>query len=275
MSNKHLHLTDKTPFMEKTQFIKGKVKIVSKQTGNTLFEAFEPIKREGDNKVILPGSIQAAMKFFPDIVPPIMTPTYNSIMGLDGMMALSNTEQHNTRVCLFAVGTDGCGKENSQVMDVDYTKWIAPASLLPFRYVPATADVTGDDREKYFGRKALGSYIAYYFKAFDSEPECNIVYNNGTIMDENVYSTDNTTGGSVYVEMKMSIEAGELREYLKSTVGLTGAVINSISLLTAYPKTINGYTYYQDIRPMTKYNFSNIPISEEGLALDIIYDLYF
>lgn len=273
MSN--LHFTDRNPVEDKAQFIKGKVRIVSKQTGNTLFEEFVPIERNGDNKVIIPGSIQAAMKFFPDVVPPIMTPTYNNVMGLDGPMALTATEQRNTRICLFAMGTDGCGKENSQVIDVDYTKWIAPASLLPFRYVPSTGDISADMRTKYFGRKALGSNIAYYFKAFDAAPEMHVVYNNGTTIDENLYNTDNTTGGVVYVEMKMSIEAAELREYLKATTGLTGAVVNSISLLTAYPKEINGYTYYQDIRPMTKYNFSNIPISEEGLELDIIYDLYF
>lgn len=258
---------------------KGHVRIYSKQTGNLLFEEIQHNKpeREGDNKVITPGSILAARKFFPGLVPTVLTPSYNSALGLDGIMSLTNTEEINTSVCLFALGTDGCGKENSQVIDVDYTKWIDPGSLVPFKYQPSTNDLTADQRELYFGRKTISSSnrIAYYFKGFNTTPELHIQYTDGTSMDENLYTTDNNMGGEVYVEMKMSVEPEDCREYFKQTVGLNEANINSISLLTAYPKVIDGNTYYQSIRPMTKYNFSNIPLLDETLGWDIIYDLYF
>lgn len=262
---------------------RGHVKIYSKQTGRLLFEGLHngnglpnPVN-EGDNKVIVPGSILAARKFFPNLVPSVLTPSYNSALGLDGIMSLTNTEEINASVCLFAVGTDGCGKENSQVIDVDYTKWIDPSSLVPFKYQPTTSDISADMRNLYFGRKDISGSgrIAYYFKGFNTTPELHVQYIDGTSMDENLYTTDNAMGGEVYVEMKMSIEPEDCREFFRQTVGLNEANINSISLLTAYPKTMNGYTYYQSIRPMTKYNFSNIPLLDETLGWDIIYDLYF
>ena len=268
---------------DSSKFVKrGHVRIFSRQTGNLLFEGLhngsgleEPIE-DGDNKVIVPGSILAARKFFPNIVPSVLTPSYNSALGLDGIMSLTNTEEINASVCLFALGTDGCGKENSQVIDVDYTKWINPVSLVPFKYQPKTNDLSAEQRKLYYGRKDISgaNRIAYYFKGFNADPEIHTQYIDGTSMDENLYTTDNTVGGEVYVQMKMSVEPEDCREFFKQTVGLNEANINTISLLTAYPKVVDGYTYYQSIRPMTKYNFSNIPLSDETLGWDIIYDLY-
>ena len=268
--------SDKQVTKDSSKFIKkGHVKIYSRYTGKLLFEGIQRPTREGNNKVIVPGSIAAARKFFPNLKPTIVTPSYNDALGLDNSQSITNTEEINCGICLFALGTDGCGAENSQVFDVDYTKWIKPGSLVPFKYQPATNDLTAAQRKVFFGRKNGADRIAYYFKGFNGEPELHIQYVDGTEMDENVYTTDNNMGGEVYVSSKMSVEADECREFFKQTTGLSSAQINTISLLTAYPKTINGYTYYQSIRPITKYNFSNISLTDETLGLDIIYDLYF
>lgn len=279
INNKTMKFTDRQVNRDYSLIKKGHVKIYSKQTGNLLFEGLDSsnLRNEGDNKVIVPGSILAARKFFPQLVPSVITPSYNDALGLDSFQSLTTTEEINSSICLFAVGVDGCGEENSQVFDVDYTKWIDPTSLVPFKYQPATADLSADDRNVYFGRKTVtgSDRIAYYFKAFNSEPELKIQYVDGTSMDENLYTTDNNMGGEVYVEMKMSIEPSDCRDFPKETTGINSAKINTISLLTAYPKTINGYTYYQSIRPMTKYNFPNEPLIDETKGLDIVYDLYF
>ena len=278
MSNKTMKLTD----IQKTHDIgkmirRGHVKIFSKKTGNLLFEGLDrKLESEGDNKVIVPGSILTARKFFHSIVPSINTPSYNTALGLDGIMSLTTSEEIDSEICLFCVGTDGCGVENSQVIDVDYTKWIDPASLIPFQYRPSNSDLSAEQRKKFFGRKTTNNgMFAYYFKAFDTQPEIHIEYLDGTSMDENLYSTDNPYGGEVYVTMKMSVDAGECRDYFKTTTGINSARMNTISLCTAYPKTINGYTYYQSIRPVTKYNFSNKTLIDENDGFDIIYDLYF
>ena len=276
-----LHFTDIQVSKDASKFFKkGHVKIFSKNSGKMIFEGIHyPQNKvnEGDNKVILPGSILAARKFFPKLVPNIVTPSYNEALGLDGIMSLTTTEEINSSVCLFALGNDGCGVENSQVYDVNYTKWISPNNLVPFKYQPSNNDLTATQRKLYHGRKNMNdtNRIAYFFKAFDNEPTMHIQYIDGTSMDENVYNTDITMGGEVYVEMNMSIEPTDCREFAKQTTGLNSANINSISLLTAYPKELNGYTYYQSIRPLTKYNFPTEPLIDEEKGFDIVYDLYF
>lgn len=285
MNKRTIKFTDiQTPKDSGKLIKRGHVRIYSKQTGNLLFEGLhsgsgmdDTLINEGDNKVIVPGSILAARKFFPELIPTVVTPSYNDSLGLDSIQSLTTTEEINASICLFAVGTDGCGEENSQVIDVDYTKWIDPISLVPFKYQPSTADLSAEERNLYFGRKTItgANRIAYYFKGFNSTPELKVQYTDGTSMDENLYTTDNNMGGEVYVEMKMSIEPEDCRDYPKETTGINSAKVNTISLLTAFPKTINGYTYYQSIRPMTKYNFPNEPLIDETKGFDIIYDLYF
>ena len=81
---------------------KGHVRIYSKQTGRILFEGLHNGSgiinpdHEGDNKVIVPGSILAARKFFPELVPAVVTPSYNDALGLDSIQSLTTTEEINS-----------------------------------------------------------------------------------------------------------------------------------------------------------------------------------
>lgn len=231
------------------------------------------------NKVILPGSAYTASKWFKNLVIPTKTPTYNSVLGLDKVATVTPEEEINSNyVFLFAVGTDGCGPEASQKYDVDYTKWIAPESLIPFRYQIYDNDISKSMRTKYFGRKEMlaNDRIAYYFKAFDAEPsELKQLYVDGTPIDQNIYTSDNPMDAETYVELKMSITNRDCRDYFVATTGINDAKVNSISLLSAVPKTIDGYIYYQNIRPVTKLNFNNIPLIDETVGVDITYQIFF
>lgn len=228
------------------------------------------------NKVIIPGSQFTAMKHF-GINAPIKLPTYNSTLGLDAIQAVTDREEREATVVLFAVGTDGCGPESSQVYDVDYTKWIAPESLVPFRYVFDDNDLSAAMREKYFGRKKVTGTdkIAYYFKAFETAPVMYQQYIDGTPIDENVFISDNTMDVETYVELKLSITKEDCREFFESTTGINDAKVNTVSLLTAVPKVIDGYTYYQSIRPLTKLNFSNESLIDLTKGIDITYHIYY
>lgn len=228
------------------------------------------------NKVIVPGSYYTASKHF-GINPPIKLPTYNATLGLDGVQALTDREEREALVVLFAVGIDGCGPESSQVYDVDYTKWISPESLVPFRYVFDDNDLSATLRQKYFGRKKIGGTdkIAYYFKAFETTPTMHQQYIDGTPIDENIYVSDNDMDVETYVELKLTITKDDCREFFSATTGINDAKINTISLLTAYPKEMNGYTYYQGIRPLTKLNFPNESLIDLTKGIDITYHIYY
>lgn len=235
-----------------------------------------PLFTKKPNKVIVDGSMFTAMKYF-NMLPVVNLKDYNTAIGLDNIDPLTSTEQLNTSVVLFCMGLDGCGPEQSQVYDVNYTKWISPENLVPFRFELADHDLSDADREIYFGRKEVPALnrIAYYFKAFDTTPVMYAQYVDGTPIDENIYISENTNEVEVYVEMKMSITKEDCRDYFVATSGIKDAKVSSISLLAGYPKTYNGKTYYQGVRPITKYNFSSEPLSDLTKGIDIVYDLYY
>lgn len=249
----------------------GYVTAINHETGEVIFKQLP-------NMITTAGSAFAAAKIW-NITPDIWTPTYNNYLGLDHTV---NEPYPNPgvraeeKVFLFAVGIDGCGAEASQVYKVDPTKWINRDNLIPFRYVNSNNDLGDEMREKYFGKKTLvNGKTAYYFKAFDTEPIFVQQYSDGTPIGTDIY--DNTRKDEVenYIELRMSITKEDCRDFFISTVGIQSAKINSISLLTAWKKVIDGYVYYQDIRPYTKYNFSNEHLIEISKGIDFIYQLYY
>lgn len=246
--------------------MRGEALITNPATGKTVFRK---------NKIILPGSILTATKLF-DVSSPVTTPSYNTALELDNTLSTTDPET-DPKVFLFAVGIDGCGSESSQVYDVDYSKWIAPESLVPFRYQPITNDLSDSMRETYFGRKTfmdLG-YIAYYFKKFDQDPVFNIQYVDGTPVDNNIYTSSNDNEVEAYVELIFSVSKEDCRDFFMETTGITTANISSISLLSAWAKEINGQIYYQDIRPITKLNIPKEPLQDLSKGLNIVYHIYF
>lgn len=269
MNNKNLILFDSSNNKDRASIIK-KTDIVARIHGT------DKVLFRRSNKVIIPGSYYTACKHF-GIAPAVKLPTYNTSLGLDNVQALTNNEELGALVVLFAVGTDGCGPESSQVYDVDYTKWIAPDSLVPFRYVYKDNDLSDSAREKYFGRKAITGTdkIAYYFKAFETTPVMFQQYVDGTPIDSNIYISDNNTDVETFVELNLAITKEDCREFFEATTGIKDAKVNTISLLTAVPKEIDGYTYYQGIRPLTKLNFPNESLIDTTKGIDITYHIYY
>lgn len=266
--NKQMILFDKNH--NKDNAIIHKTDIIIKVAGT------DTVLFRGHNKVILPGSYYTASKHF-NIEPPVTLDSYNIALGLEEIQALTTAEKRGALVSLFAVGTDGCGPENSQVFDVNYASWIDPNSLVPFRYVYDDNDLSDDMREKYFGRKKITGTdkIAYYFKAFETKPVMHIQYIDGTPIDKNVFISDNDTEVETYVELNLSITKDDCREFFDATTGINTAKINTISLLTAVPKVVNGYTYYQEIMPLTKLNFPNESLIDLTKGIDITYHIYY
>lgn len=231
----------------------------------------------GHNKVILPGAGFLARAMFDIPNYEEITPSYNTALGLENTVYETPDSLHKT--FLFCVGTDGCGREMSQVFDVDYGKWCAPENLVPFRYELYSEDLDITLREVYFGRKEIGDRIAYYFKAFESEPVFYQQYVDGTPIDSNVYTSNKTEEIESYVELRLAVTKEDCRDYFIQTTGINDARINTISLCTAWRKTFeeNGQNiiYMQDVRPITKLNYSSEPLIDLSKGLDIIYHVYF
>ena len=159
---------------------------------------------------------------------------------------------------------------------VKYTKRIAPSGdLVPFRYQLKQNDLSDEMRAVYFGRKELSDRYAYYFKAFESEPKMYMRYVDGTIIDENLYDSQNETDAETFVEMSLRITKDDFRDYFRATTSINDAKINSISLLFGWYTESGGYKWYQDVIPLTQLNIPNESLIDLTKGIDITYHIYF
>ena len=226
------------------------------------------------NKITLAGAGFMARSMF-DLSDPEITPSYNNALVLDNTINTTGPGKTN-RTYLFCVGIDGCGRENSQVYAEDYKHWIDADHIAPFQYRPITKDLTDSQRKSiYMGRKTLASYYAYYFKKFDTDPILSQQFTDGTPIDSTIYSTTSTLEVQTVVTIQMSVTPDDCRDYFIETTGINDARINSISLCTAWYKTIDNFPVYQDIRPITRLNFPNECLIDLNKGITITYLVYF
>lgn len=269
-----INQNDVVNILSDSSSLKTSIEIRNAETGETIFKDLH-------NKVIVSGSGLVARKLF-TLNEPEVTPTYNDRLGiLTPIGEYTNTidprtdaNENNPKVLLFCIGLDGCGTENSQVYPVNYTKWIAPDMLIPFRYPLAAADLSDALRETYFGRVETGDHVAYYFKRFDGDPVLVQQYVDGTPIDGNVFESAKADSAETYVEIVLKVTKEDIRDYFVATTGIDSAKINSISLCYAWPVEIDNHLYFNDIRPLTKLNIPNEPMIDITKGIDIIYHVY-
>lgn len=247
--------------------IKGTNVLITDDLGNTVARK--------SNKVLVSGSLFTMSKHF-DSELPIILPNYNDALGLDYSDHDTNVEYRpDQKVYLFAVSNDGAGPETSQKLDVNYKVWTDPSKLIPFRYIPIGTRLSDDEREVYFGQKTGSTHISYYFKAFESAPVAYAQYIDGTPADNDLYTSSNTLEVQIFEELRLRITKDDLREWMTMYTGPVDSKISSIMLLTAYKKEVDGYTYYQNIQPLTKLNITAEDMSDDTKGLDIIYHIYY
>ena len=247
----------------------------------------DPVTKEvlfkAHNKVVGAGGDMVARKLF-DIAKdtsPIVIPSYNDELSIpdpgpedpDAVYDYTSATEDDPKVLLFAIGTDGCGTEGSQIFAVDYNSRIAPEAIITFRYVMASNDLSDETQESYAGRKEDGDYIAYYFKRFTSGPELHEQYLDGTPIEGNVYTSGQDY--EIYVETVLTITKDEAREFFIATTGIDECRFNTMSLLYAYPRRVGGKDYFLGVRPLTKLNISNEYLIDVTKGVEIIYHTYF
>ena len=270
---------------------KTHVVITNHDTGEIIFE--------GCNKVIFPGSEFTAKSHF-DISAESVVSSYSELMNLDqdAITTSKDIDGAKEKIYLFCVGTDGCGPESSQKYPVNYTKAMLPSNLVddptlgymvPFRFM-ATGNILDKDtafRSKYFGRRleTIGTtgatYIAYYFKKFETSPVLVRQYADGTTItkESDIYHSSKTDEAQCYIQLKLRITNEDCRDYFAQTIGANAARWNTLSLCTGIPATYtsNGvtYNYYKNITPFAKLNIGNENLIDASKQYDISYQLYY
>lgn len=250
---------------------KGYVEIYDKKSKELLFKGF--------NKIMLPGSEFTPMRLFNFSSNQFVTPTYNNYLDLDQ----SHDHTHNDltlnyKVYLFCMGTSGCAIGSQLKREVSNKSWILPKDLVPFQYVAMNSDISDIYRKIYFGRKTdtHTRMISYYFKTFDANPILTREFEDGSPWAEDVYSDESTLKANVKVSLTMTVNESDGRSWFEKTVGITDARFNTIEVLAGWPEVgSDGFTYYQDVRPITRLNFPNRALSELNDSFEIKYTFYF
>lgn len=238
---------------------------------------------ELENKVLAAGSAYVASEHFDfgENIPPYpVTPSYNKALNLENSSPEGTTPSNSRKIYLFCIGTDGCGETSAQQYEVDYTKWLKPADMIPFRYT--ASDLNLDERAKYFGKAqevdsngALTGYSLYYFKAFETDPLWIQTRIDGSPLSPSMYDDDITkTPVQSYVQLKLMVTPEDAREWFKAK-DIRNGYINTISLLQGWYTEIGGHRYYQDIHPVTKLNFPTEYLIDPTKGLDITYDIFY
>ena len=257
-----------------------KVEIFSDKDGQVKLEW------QGSNMMTLAGGgfLARSLFDFNDSVTEV-TPSYNTALNLEKTIPSESAQTAPIKVFGFCVGNDGCGKEVSQVYAVKYASWIRPVwnefnqGILPFQYRESDDDLTSEEREIYFGRKILPSFYAYYFKKFSSDPVFTQQYTDGTPIDSNVYDDSKDMDVETVVTMVLELTKSDCRGVFY--YGQNGSTINdaswsSLSLVMGWPYVdADGYTYYQQIRPLTRINSPLNQLVDLRSSYTIRYSVYF
>ena len=202
--------------------------------------------------------------------------TINEIMGVanDG----TNPPSTNNFVCLFGVGTGGCGESPSSVKPVGaHEREIM--NMIPIRMVQTELPY-----EKYWFRKSLtvdsGMYHAYYLKSFENI-SAKVLWKDapdnedGSTVDiRDVYLTSRSEAIESFVEMTLRIDRNDCKEYFELMGNVEVARINSIGLFTGVRGTLaSGKEEYRDVQLFSKINFVN-ELMQMDKSMNIIYRVY-
>lgn len=298
-----MNIKDINNFKDKLNIIGNgipkKTKIIMKdhETGEVL--------KELENKILVPGSQITACKVF-GLEQAVVFPTYNTELELENSLPpFPTTQPYNEPiVCLWCAGRSGAGSTDNEINVVSNTDRVDPTlelgtlnqyvDIVPFRYVDPENDLDEDDREYYYGRKVFSTEetggapkVAYFFKAFDTDPQLHVRYLDGTEVTDAIWKVVSSQQVETYVEMRLSVTKQDFRDYFDDVLGWDNADISTISLLLAwYDDTIAEnpedpdelkiyYRWYQDIIPYSKFNFGQEKLMDLNRAIDFNYQVYF
>lgn len=227
----------------------------------------------GHNELVLPGAIFIAEKLL-NVTAPIKPKTLNQDLGI---ATNEETQPHGKRlehvICLFGVGTGGCGTNFDTVVPVKF-KERKLESLIPLRYVPTDNDLTSNEKQKYFMKKTNNGHYEYYLKKFEIDPTIKVEYDepgNPSVPP----NFDEVSGDKIinnYMQFNIKISKDDVREYFKAVGGgLNKARINTLGLYIGYPSDEGEF---KGVQLFSKINFNNEPLDNETKELNIIYRIY-
>lgn len=231
---------------------------------------------EEENQIVLGGALFILEKVF-GVEPNLFVDYLNNMMGVatDGM---SLELYADTFVCLFGVGTGGCGDSIRSVKDVNFTEREI-FEMIPFRITDE--DLNPGEVNKYFFKQEKDNKTHYYLKAFEQQPVIRALWKDSDDQDEdgseveaNVHESTRTEPIETFVEMILKVSKKDIREYFELYGDIEQCRINSIGLFTGAKRTlIDGTEDYQQVKLFSKLNIPNEMLTLKK-DLTIVYRIY-
>jgi len=257
--------------VENTQgkVLKTKIIGLDSLTGDKLFEE--------ENQIVLGGALFILEKLF-NVEAPINVAYLNDIMGICVNNPIEELYPKETKVCLFGVGTGGCGDASRSVVDVKYYEREI-FDMIPFRITDE--ELAGSDAEKYwFKRYEMDGKVSYFLKSFEHDPEIKVLWKDGEEGEDGsevasgVHTTTRTEPIETFVEMVLKINKKDCREFFEINGDIEAARINSIGLFTGILSTNErGVPEYKQVKLFSKLNIPNemLVLSKD---ITIVYRIY-
>lgn len=233
--------------------------------GNKLFEE--------ENKTVLGGAFTVIEKVF-NTPTPFKVETLNQIHGVATGPA---DEGADNFVCLFGIGTGGCGDTIGSIVDVKYPEREIN-KMIPFRVV--NKPLSDEEKKVYWFKKNLGdTYDAYYLKTFQSiTSKClwddGVNGEDGSQVSSDVHTLNRLDPINTFVEMTLRIDKKDAREWFNYKGNVETPRVNSIGLFSGVKCTLdNGVEEYKDVRLFSKLNIEN-EILQLSKGITLVYRIY-
>lgn len=249
--------------------LKTKIVGLDTLTGDKLFEE--------ENQIVLGGALFILEKVF-NVEAPFSVGFLNDIMGICTNSPIEEIYPRETGVCLFGVGTGGCGDASRSVVDVKYQEREI-MDMIPFRITDE--ELTGTDINKYwFRRHEADGKTSYFLKSFEYQPEIKVLWKDGqegedgSEVSSGVHNSERTEPIETFVEMILKINKKDCREFFEINGDVEAARINSIGLFTGVLSTDeNGVPEYKQVKLFSKLNIPNemLVLSKD---ITIVYRIY-
>jgi hypothetical protein len=228
------------------------------------------------NMIVLGGSLYTLFRLFgvtSDLTVANLEDIYSDVK-LENELSPSTDAINNKHICLFGVGSGGCGEVSTNVYPVKYHSRELD-SMIPLRQT-ANALSTEDASKYWFKRKVTVNGVqktAYMLKTFEYTPEIKVLWRDGELgadgeradgseVGNDVHTTpdSNTTGIDTFVEIVLKISINDIREYYNDLGSIDQARFNTIGLFTGTKTKLfsDQEVYdYRSVKLFSKLNFNN------------------
>jgi len=245
--------------MKEPQRILAEITIINDITGKPVFRF---------NDVIILGATYILEKFFNRRSTYAMS-TLSSDLSINANVNPTQDNLKDEFVFGFIVGTGGA-ESSDLVRSVKFKDKTVP-SIVPFRVVDTTADLTPLEQAKYALKKQIGGKYYYYAKRFDTDVVIRHLFTDGTEIPSNIDQTETSLGLLVFGEAVLKVSSTDLREYFMDQFGsIDNCRFNSIGLVAGF---LNGADF-AGVRTVTKVNMPNLFLRDTESSYTLVYKLY-